>query len=180
MQAKEGYYALLDECKELAEDLSRAKFSRARDLLELDARWQVGDSCAVRVHVAGLVPLRGREGDLPEPDVRWRASGVLSTCAVCTPGCAFTAAPRDGTWARDAPCRRPLPGCSRSPAACARPIVPRQAVDSNKEREELFEDWLEGKEREVRGVRGVWGEPGSLGGWGGSALASGWRARSGR
>ena len=41
MQAKEGFYALLDGCAELRSG-GRPKFSRARDLLELDARWQVG------------------------------------------------------------------------------------------------------------------------------------------
>ena len=42
-QAKEGFYAMLDECKELEVTAGhRPKFSRARDLLELDARWQVG------------------------------------------------------------------------------------------------------------------------------------------
>lgn len=45
MQAKEGFYALLEGCAELAGDLGRAKFSRARDLLELDARWQVRLGC---------------------------------------------------------------------------------------------------------------------------------------
>ncbi len=37
LQAKEGFYAMLDECKKLP---STAKFSKARDLLELDPRWQ--------------------------------------------------------------------------------------------------------------------------------------------
>jgi len=45
LQAKEGFYALLDGCAELRSG-GRPKFSRARDLLELDARWQV---CCVRL-----------------------------------------------------------------------------------------------------------------------------------
>ncbi|KAL4419958.1 hypothetical protein ABPG75_007056 [Micractinium tetrahymenae] len=43
MQAKEGFYALLDECQEL-KAASRPKFSKARDLLELEPRWQAVDS----------------------------------------------------------------------------------------------------------------------------------------
>lgn len=56
MQAKEGFYALLDGCAELRGG-GRPKFSRARDLLELDARWQV--RCAAwRIHKAlPLLPL---------------------------------------------------------------------------------------------------------------------------
>ncbi|KAL4857085.1 Pre-mRNA-processing protein 40A [Chlorella vulgaris] len=45
MQAKEGFYAMLDESKDLEVTAGyRPKFSRARDLLELDPRWQAVDS----------------------------------------------------------------------------------------------------------------------------------------
>ncbi|KAL4420342.1 hypothetical protein ABPG77_006149 [Micractinium sp. CCAP 211/92] len=47
MQAKEGFYALLDECEEL-KAASRPKFSKARDLLELEPRWQAVDSSKER------------------------------------------------------------------------------------------------------------------------------------
>lgn len=47
MQAKEGFYALLDGCQEL-KAASRPKFSKARDLLELEARWQDVDSAKER------------------------------------------------------------------------------------------------------------------------------------
>ncbi|PRW33660.1 pre-mRNA-processing 40A isoform A [Chlorella sorokiniana] len=47
MKAKEGFYALLDGCAELRGG-GRPKFSRARDLLELDARWQAVDSSKER------------------------------------------------------------------------------------------------------------------------------------
>jgi hypothetical protein len=40
-QAKEGFYALLDDSAELRGAPGRPKFSRARDLLELEPRWQV-------------------------------------------------------------------------------------------------------------------------------------------
>jgi hypothetical protein len=43
LQAKEGFYAMLDESKDLEVTAGyRPKFSRARDMLELDPRWQVG------------------------------------------------------------------------------------------------------------------------------------------
>jgi hypothetical protein len=44
-QAKEGFFSLLDECRQLeVRDGQRPKFSKARDLLELDPRWQAVDS----------------------------------------------------------------------------------------------------------------------------------------
>ncbi|PSC74832.1 pre-mRNA-processing 40A [Micractinium conductrix] len=48
MQAKEGFYALLDDCDDLKGSSGRPKFSRARDLLELDPRWQAVDSSKER------------------------------------------------------------------------------------------------------------------------------------
>ena len=46
-QAKEGFYALLDDSAELRGAPGRPKFSRARDLLELEPRWQVRRYCGV-------------------------------------------------------------------------------------------------------------------------------------
>lgn len=62
LQAKEGFYAMLDESKDLEVTAGyRPKFSRARDMLELDPRWQVGcrDGWA-----AGLGSRKGQKGQV--------------------------------------------------------------------------------------------------------------------
>ena len=78
LQAKEGFYKMLDECERLA---VAPKFSRARDLLELDARWQV---------------LQGGKGWLCVLGWRPGVQGGEGRVRACTGGClgARRASPR--------------------------------------------------------------------------------------
>eukprot|EP00887_Chlorella_sp_A99_P000160 scaffold16.g160.t1 len=101
-RAKEGFYALLDEH---AEQLgSRPKLSRARDLLELDPRWQARGTASL----AELLASGNDNCATPTPDT------LIHMSMFC---------------------------------------LSASAVDSQREREELLEDWIEERERVEKEAR---------------------------
>ena len=81
LQAKEGFYALLDESAELRGAPGRPKFSRARDLLELEPRWQVRRAvlrgCTAETHCICAACLCARPAGAGPPRARGRQAAPV-------------------------------------------------------------------------------------------------------
>lgn len=145
---------MLDECTKLeVRDGHRPKFSKARDLLELDPRWQVKGGPPFDAPLFFSNPTRPTSHSVFEtsppcathlvrPCLRLASAGVEGS--VGRPCRHWTVRPNTSHPAA-VRCPRIFPAQSLSCVCC-----PRQAVDSGREREELYEDWLDEKEKAVR------------------------------